>query len=193
MKQLVNGRKQVLRPLKTLATMIRGFLDAGDRATRDSLESYRKAGEVLIEAKSRLERGEWRDWLRDNFNRSHSQANRYMKLAEEMAKGKSFRNIEDFRHSTTRHKKGGIPAAIRRIMAGIDVDVEGLSSKEIPDTEEQGLMRSLMKQIIDSGYRVLALKLHPDKGGSDEAMRRLNNVRDLLSSAAGGALLHDRS
>jgi hypothetical protein len=192
-KQLVNGRKQVLRPLKTLATMIRGFLDAGDRATRDSLESYRKAGEVLIEAKSRLERGEWRDWLRDNFNRSHSQANRYMKLAEEMAKGKSFRNIEDFRHSTTRHKKGGIPAAIRRIMAGIDVDVEGLSSKEIPDTEEQGLMRSLMKQIIDSGYRVLALKLHPDKGGSDEAMRRLNNVRDLLSSAAGGALLHDRS
>ena len=194
MKQLVNGRKQVLRPIKTLATMIRSYLDAGDRATRDSLESYRKAGEILIEAKSQLERGEWRDWLRDNFNRSASQANRYMKLATEMAKGKSYRNIEDMRHSTVRHKKGGIPEAIRKIMAGIDVDVEGMSAPERPDTapSEVGLMRTLAKQIIDSGFKVLALKLHPDKGGSDEAMRRLNHVRELLThAAAGGALLHE--
>jgi hypothetical protein len=37
----------------------------------------------------------------------------------------------------------------------------------------------------DMGYKALALKLHPDVGGSAEAMSRLNRVRErLLASAA---------
>jgi hypothetical protein len=35
----------------------------------------------------------------------------------------------------------------------------------------------LALQLIDIGYKVLSVKLHPDKGGSHDAMRRLNKVR----------------
>jgi hypothetical protein len=35
-------------------------------------------------------------------------------------------------------------------------------------------------RMIDIGYKALAMKLHPDKGGSQEDMARLNRVRDRL-------------
>ena len=38
--------------------------------------------------------------------------------------------------------------------------------------------------LIDLGYRALATRLHPDRGGSREAMTRLNLVRDELKSIA---------
>jgi hypothetical protein len=190
MKQLVNGRKQIARPLKTLATMVSGYLDAGDKSTKQSLESYCKAGELLMEAKSQIGGGkEWRDWLRDNFNRSFSQASRYMRLAEAVARGERYRNIEGKKKTTVR--KRGIPEAIRRIMDGIDVDMDSITDKSLPDNAVLAVERVLMRSVIDAGYRVLAVKLHPDKGGSTEAMRRLNHVRDLLRNAVGGALLHE--
>ena len=33
---------------------------------------------------------------------------------------------------------------------------------------------ALFRELIEAGYRALALKLHPDQGGSVEAMQRLN-------------------
>jgi hypothetical protein len=38
----------------------------------------------------------------------------------------------------------------------------------------------VVSQLIDAGYKVLATKLHPDKGGSSEAMTRLNQAREQL-------------
>ena len=35
-------------------------------------------------------------------------------------------------------------------------------------------------RIVSAGYKALAIQLHPDKGGSREAMILLNEVRDLL-------------
>ena len=43
---------------------------------------------------------------------------------------------------------------------------------------EQALRRKLMRQIIEAGYRTLAVKMHPDVGGSHENMERLSAVRD---------------
>jgi YesN/AraC family two-component response regulator len=40
--------------------------------------------------------------------------------------------------------------------------------------------RKLMSQIIDSGFKALAIKFHPDKGGSTDMMTRLNKMRDRL-------------
>jgi hypothetical protein len=34
----------------------------------------------------------------------------------------------------------------------------------------------LVLEIIDRGYRAIALKIHPDTGGSTAAMKRLNNI-----------------
>jgi ParB-like chromosome segregation protein Spo0J len=49
---------------------------------------------------------------------------------------------------------------------------------------EQELQRELALQLINAGFRALAAKLHPDKGGSKEAMVRLNQVRARLRSAS---------
>ena len=46
--------------------------------------------------------------------------------------------------------------------------------------EEVAAQRSLALQVIDLGYKALARTLHPDHGGSTEAMRRLNLVRARL-------------
>jgi DnaJ-class molecular chaperone len=38
----------------------------------------------------------------------------------------------------------------------------------------------MARQLIDAGYRALALKHHPDKGGSKEAMARLVVIRNQM-------------
>ena len=45
---------------------------------------------------------------------------------------------------------------------------------------EEKQQRALELKIINAGYKALATKLHPDHGGSGEAMIRLNAARDRL-------------
>jgi hypothetical protein len=45
--------------------------------------------------------------------------------------------------------------------------------------------KALGRRLIDIGYKALASKLHPDKGGSPEGMSRLNTVRDQLRRVTG--------
>jgi hypothetical protein len=46
------------------------------------------------------------------------------------------------------------------------------------------LHRDLALELIDIGFKALATRLHPDRGGSKDAMRRLNRVRDELKTVA---------
>jgi hypothetical protein len=48
-------------------------------------------------------------------------------------------------------------------------------------SEEQKRESDLKQQVINAGYRALAATLHPDIGGSREAMVRLNQLRDKLN------------
>lgn len=57
-----------------------------------------------------------------------------------------------------------------------------MQEKQYKDKEAE-LRHELSIQLIDIGYKVLATKLHPDKGGSPEAMLRLNAVREILKKA----------
>jgi len=50
---------------------------------------------------------------------------------------------------------------------------------------EQKLKQELARKIIQVGYRVLARELHPDLGGSKDAMTRLNEVRGRLNDVYG--------
>jgi hypothetical protein len=58
-------------------------------------------------------------------------------------------------------------------------DVEEIQRRE----DERRLVRKLAHQVIDDGFKVRARALHPDKGGSTEAMARLNRVRAMLKRA----------
>jgi hypothetical protein len=51
-------------------------------------------------------------------------------------------------------------------------------------TEETRLLRMLAVELVDIGFKALATRLHPDHGGSEQAMRRLNRVRRELKSVA---------
>jgi hypothetical protein len=67
---------------------------------------------------------------------------------------------------------------VKQIMSR--VDVETLRQGEMKRADERDAQHKLALQLIDIGYKALASKLHPDKGGSRDAMARLNQVRDRL-------------
>jgi hypothetical protein len=69
----------------------------------------------------------------------------------------------------------------------VDHEVKEPESFHVPSTkreQENELILDLAEKIINAGFRVLSVKLHPDKdGGSNEAQRRLNAAKKLLQDA----------
>jgi hypothetical protein len=55
---------------------------------------------------------------------------------------------------------------------GAELPGEGEKAKPMPPVA--------LQPIIQTWYRRLSLRYHPDRGGSDAAMRVVNNARDLL-------------
>jgi hypothetical protein len=175
----------VARPLKVLVPLIQTELSAGDHA---GLEHYRRAGEMLIEAREQVAAFKWSAWLSKNFTLSKVTAWRYMKLAEAaQEKGRRFVH-ETTIHEAIRERQSesaqriGAFAPIREFTARVDTD--RLSQERQVREEEVRLHRELALELIDIGFKAMATRLHPDRGGSKEAMRRLNRVRDELKSVA---------
>jgi hypothetical protein len=72
--------------------------------------------------------------------------------------------------------------AFRRVLRDVARD-EFVQERQARDDEVK-LHRDLAEELIDLGYRALATKLHPDRGGTKDAMARLNRVRDELKQIA---------
>jgi hypothetical protein len=184
MKQntLIKNDGQLARPLKVLVPLIKEEMEAGDEA---GLPHYIKAGQMLIEARDQLPHGEWGVWLKRNFGKSRAAAYNYIKLAEH--KGKV-----DLRSTTLHdivrpnapktHRTGPewLPEMKERMER---LNLEKLSKPVTDEASREKLKRKLALDIIDIGYRALSTKLHPDKGGSREAMATLNDARDDLKEA----------
>lgn len=190
-KNLATVEKQeIARPLKVLVPLIREEIEAGEEA---GLEHNRRAGELLREAKSQIpNRNEWFVWLKRNFKKdglplSERTAYRYMQLAETLEESRVRRAI----HTTpeiTMHQiirpnepRNSWEQPVRESINRVDVD--RLIQERQNQEKESRLVREVALNLIDIGYRALAAKLHPDKGGSAEAMARLNKARDLLKRA----------
>jgi hypothetical protein len=166
-----------VRPLDTLAQLIHKQIRLGqDAAERAAAPHWLEVGKLLHEAKAQLAHGEFGDWCKRHFKISTTQRARYMRAAESAVQ--NFRNgkfdsLED-------HLKGSSYANTPRERSA--VDCEALRQEALQGVEERArerdLRRKLMLKLIDRGYKVLAAELHPDKGGSTEAMTRLNEVRD---------------
>lgn len=179
----VRKSTEVARPLKVLVPLIKDELDAGDNA---GIEHYRRAGEMLIEAKEQVAHGEWRGWLSRNFNHiTARQVNRYMALAS-LPEKRRLRPFSSMTEAIGETPSNGIRAPqwhapVQEIASR--VNVEALAKEQQNREREAALLHKLGHQLIDIGYKVLSSKLHPDKGGSTEAMTRLNKVRTLLKDA----------
>jgi hypothetical protein len=66
----------------------------------------------------------------------------------------------------------------------VDDEVEEPTRFEVKHENETAMVRELAEKIISAGFRVLSVKMHPDKdGGSNLGMRRLNQAKKLLQDA----------
>jgi hypothetical protein len=52
--------------------------------------------------------------------------------------------------------------------------------------QEREVERQLALRVIDVGFKVLAREIHPDAGGSHDAMARLNRVRHAMRRVVSG-------
>jgi hypothetical protein len=174
---------RIVRPIKVLVPLIQDELEAGNKA---GLEHYRRAGEMLLEAREQVVSRQWTAWLSKNFDLSPRTAGRYMVLARhaeigERAETGSLSAAIGERLSEHRQRTGPW-RPIREFTAS--VPGARLSQERQTVEDEVRLHRDLALQLVDIGYKALATRLHPDHGGSKEAMTRLNRVRDELKAVA---------
>ncbi|WP_286764261.1 MULTISPECIES: DUF3102 domain-containing protein [Rhodopirellula] len=68
--------------IKELAKLANELHSEIETHLRTSLLKAKRCGEVLIEAKSKVEHGEWMNWIAENFDASHQTACAYMRIAK---------------------------------------------------------------------------------------------------------------
>ena len=184
----VKAKTQIARPLKVLIPLIQQDLERGDRA---GMDYYAAAGDKLLEAKPQVSHGHWGAWLSKNFELSDRVARRYMRFArlrsehDENGRGAailppSLREMEGDTARARKHRASEQP--FRDVLRDLDIDVYA-QDKQTRDDEVR-LHRDMALELIDLGYKAMASRLHPDRGGSKDAMARLNRIRLELKGIA---------
>jgi hypothetical protein len=184
MNVAVVRKNQIARPLKVLVPLIQGELATANAA---GLEHYRRAGEMLVEAKEQVTYGSWGRWLSKNFELSQVQARRYMRLARAPEPYSDSSSIAHDRSlaGAIGEKPSQFRAKYKELFEEAEkVDVPRLAEERQMTEDEVKRRREMAQTLIDLGYRAMATRLHPDRGGSRDAMVRLNEVRDQLKSVA---------
>jgi hypothetical protein len=179
----VKDKAQIARPLPVLVPLIQVELLAGKQA---GLEHYRRAGELLLEAREQVAAFKWGQWLSKNFDLSRSTAYEHMKLAERLEQDPDLvrRGGQSMRSITRPNAKPAHAHWQDVFEAAEQIAVDEFKEARQARADEVQLHRDLALELIDLGFKALATRLHPDRGGSKDAMRRLNRVRDELKSVA---------
>jgi hypothetical protein len=193
------SEQRIARPLKTLVPLIKADLsqmhevqEAVEVSMSQRLQPYRIAiGEKLLEAKPQVKHGNFKKWIADNFPlMSYRTAAEYMEMvAHQKRTGTHFSGPQHFRRMTKasyKHNHTGTARWRNDVQQRLDAFPAGNFNVEVEvdnRAKEQKLVSDLALEIISIGYKVLATKMHPDRGGSDKAMQRLNDARDMLKGA----------
>ena len=131
------------------------------------------------------ERDFWSKAQKD-FGRSKQQLQRYMDLADRILPRAKKEHVS-LRQALSESGPGNTgkvawQAPVQQVMGTINF--ERLNQERKDQEREDQLVRQLALKIVDIGYRALAAKMHPDvRGGSKEAMQRLNEAKRLLKEA----------
>jgi hypothetical protein len=175
---------QVARSLRVLAPLIAEDIKRGEEA---GLPSFQAAGAKLIEAQASWT-GSREEFYADagkRLGRSRKQLMLYIRFAKATGDSESsprYASLHEFRKEREGARQTVYPQAwhepVKETLG--KVSVERQSASPAKPTDERTLRNELALQLIDIGYKALATKLHPDKGGSREAMTRLNQVRQML-------------
>jgi hypothetical protein len=199
--QLETAEQQVARPLKELARLIKADLQKINdirmesiRTVSELMQPLRVAiGEKLLEAKPQVKHGSFKQWIAKTLPMmSYRAAAEYMSLADtQKCTGVHFSNMQHFRRHTKpgyKHNRTGTANWRNEVQSRLDnFNVNQFTKHDDRDRlGEQIMVKKLAGEIVSIGYKVLATKMHPDKGGSAEAMQRLNEARDMLKEALRG-------
>lgn len=181
--------KELARPLKVLVPLIQQDIAAAKQAAEEaSTEHFCNAGDKMIEAKLQMSQKEFGPWVKLHFNRSLRQAYEWINLAEERKQGRTYATVRESVQKTRKNPNYGKGASyhkpVREELRDVDVRTLNLRKAALEREKEREAERKLAIQLINIGYKVLATKLHPDRGGSEVAMTRLNHVRDKLRKHA---------
>lgn len=180
--------RRVVRSLKVLVPLIRQDIKDGEEA---GVPFFIDAGEKLLEAKPQVAHGDWIAWVRKNFNRDAETVKQWMKLAQKKSRaGATFkppRTLSEF--TDPKRDRRHEPKWHEPVREAIKVAHPNLTARPAERIEdERDVEKKLAVQLIDIGYRALATKLHPDKGGKNgDGMQRLNRVRDNLKGLVANA------
>ena len=202
--QALSSHTEVARPLSTLASLIKAKLkEAEDIAEAASRPYWVEVGELLIEAKPQFDTvAEFDKWCRRQFGFGYKQAQgTYIKLVTyETGSGRG-QKPQGTTLSEAIRSVGGTPRGhhgyqprtqnpndwrpqIDDIAERARREAERVRDEELTRQQERDEERKLAMRLIDIGYKVLAKELHPESGGSRDAMSRLNRVRDRLKAHA---------
>ena len=196
MEMMKVGDAHAARPLDMLVKLIREDLEAARAAAKNASEPYYvAAGRKMLEAKGQMKHGEFVDWVKRHFDISIRSAQLYMSLttaeAEMQRRNDDSSTVLSFRKAIQRHtpntshgKPGAWRADLAATVKNAKQEAKRLAEEELTRQQERDAERKLALQLIDIGFKALASKLHPDKGGSRDAMSRLNRVRDRLKNHA---------
>jgi len=117
-------------PLETLAEMVNESAELAERSIRDAVQHALRCGRALHACKSQLPHGKWLGWLRVNFDRDISTAERYMRLAENWESVPNLQQAESMRQALR------LIAEDRRGPDPIEVEPEPVEQPEPQQTPE---------------------------------------------------------
>jgi hypothetical protein len=193
------GEIHLVRPLTALISLIAEEIT---EALQAGMRHYAIAGYLLHEAKQHFP-GDlygFYKWATERFNCSQTSIKDWMKYAVDANGGKPLiflpvtkqrpAAIWQPQHSKTLsevvypNRTTHQPAWHEPVKEAIDkLNLERMVQEQQAKDKELRLQRELGMRLIDIGFNALAAKLHPDMGGSDDAMARLNKVRRILKGA----------
>ena len=178
MRQLaLKGEYRVGRPLKTLIPLIDEELVKLDESGHTH---YERIGALLAEAKPQIPNHRWPRWLSQHFQLSRDTARRYLLFYERKKTGKipagETQLLRGIGETSTPGPVNTAVKELRKKMAKV-LDISGLLEERHAVDHEILIRRKLAIELITMGYRALATRLHPDRGGSKDAMVRLGEIR----------------
>lgn len=189
----------IARSPHVLVSLIKAKIQNANDAAKEAAEEaarpyWLEVAELLMEAKASFDRvSEFYEWASRNFGFSERTTARYVSTVTSIAPHQRARvtTISDAVRAAGNMPRGADRGGMREWRQPVDDiaerarrDAARIRDAELTRQQEREAERQLALRLIDIGYKVLVKELHPDKGGSRDAMIRLNTVRDRLKAHA---------
>lgn len=194
---VVRSPSMLVPLIKSDLAIARKVQEEGEEATKAATAPYfAAAGEKMLEAKGQMPHGQFTDWIKKNFRCGIRNAQLYMSVARATMDLEKRNAVSQMEHQSLRemlrehtpNTNFGRPAKWR---AEVDDNIKRardqakrLEHESLTRQQEREAEKKLALQLISIGFKALASKLHPDKGGTKDAMARLGRVRDRLKQHA---------